>query len=138
MPPGVVQRPDPTVKEDPMATIELGKYLEGRAESFHACLEACVEALVACEACAEACLGEERVKMMTECIRLCRDCSEACVSCVIILSRGSEQAAAFCSACAEICELCAEECESHDHPHCQRCAEACRLCAEECWKLAAA
>ncbi len=90
-----------------------------------------------CEACSEACLGEDDVKMMVECIRLCRDCTEACVSCVIVMARGSERARELCRACAEICEQCAAECGKHSAEHCQRCAEACRRCAEECRKIAA-
>ncbi len=72
-----------------MAAIELGKYLQGSAERYHACLEACVECVVACEACAEACLSGDNVQAMVECIRLCRDSTEASVSNVILLAGGA-------------------------------------------------
>ena len=61
-----------------MAAIELGRYLEGDREKYHACIEACVECMVACEVCSDACLHEEDVRRMVRCIELDRDCADAC------------------------------------------------------------
>jgi hypothetical protein len=124
--------------EEPMGSIELGKYLDGAPAEYRACMEACIEGVVACEICAIACLGEDQVEHLRECIRLCMDCAETCATCVRILARQGETAQDVCRACAEICELCAAACGKHQDEHCQRCAEACRRCAAECRAVAAA
>ena len=120
-----------------MATLELGNYLHGSSQKYHACLEACVECLVACEACSDHCLDANDVKSMVTCLRLCLDSAELCGSCVVLLSRGSERARALCGVCADVCDRCADECEKYDDETMRRCAEACRRCAEECRRMAA-
>lgn len=119
-----------------MPAIELGRYLEGSAQRYHACIEACIECWVACEVCSDACLGESGVADMVRCIRLDRDCAEMCRTAAAVMMRDGEHAADVCRACAELCEACARECEKHSSAHCKRCAEACRRCAEECRKMA--
>lgn len=120
-----------------MAAIELGNYLKGARERYHACIEACIECWVACEVCSDACLDESNLEKMVRCIRFDRDCAEICRTTAAVMMRNGELSAEMARACAEACDRCAEECEKHDHDHCRRCAEACRRCAEECRKMAA-
>ena len=120
-----------------MGSIELGKYLHGRSQQYHECIEACVECLVACESCSDACLDEQNIGMMTDCIRLDRDCADVCATVIRMMSRGSEDVADLCRACADQCDACANECEKHAsmHEHCRVCAEACRKCAAACREM---
>ena len=120
-----------------MSAIELGKYLHGRSQQYHECIEACVACLVACEACADASLEEGHGGMMTDCIRFARDCADACNTALRMMARGSEQARDYCATCADFCDACAAECEKHASmaDHCRICAEACRQCASACREL---
>lgn len=120
-----------------MATIELGTYLRGKREEYHACIEAAVACAVAGEMCADACLDAQDVKTMVRCIRLCHDTTDACNAAISAMARGSEMAPEFCRMCAHICDACADECEKHGMEECRLCAEACRRCADECRKVAA-
>ena len=121
-----------------MSAIDLGPFLRGAGTANHACLEACVECLVACEMCSDACLSEEKVTMLTACVRLDRDCADACASAIRVMARGGPLVKEICAACASACDACAAECEKHaqHHDHCRLCAEACRKCAAECRRMA--
>ena len=122
-----------------MPNIDIGKYLHGKSERYHDCIEACVSCLVACEMCSDACLDEDNVKMMAQYIRLDRDCADACEAALRAMSRGGPLAKELCRACAVACDACAAECEKHAKmsEHCRLCAEAYRRCAEACRKMAA-
>ena len=122
-----------------MPNIDLGKYLRGKSERYHDCIEACVACLIACEMCSDACLDEKNPGMMIQCIRLDRDCADACDAAIRAMSRGGPLARELCRACATACDACAAECEKHASmaDHCRVCAEACRRCADACRKMAA-
>lgn len=107
-------------------------------EKFTTCIDACNACAVACNHCAASCLQEQDVKAMARCIALDIDCAEICLLAAAAMSRGSEQAKAICTACAEVCRVCGDQCARHPMEHCQRCAQACRRCAEECSRMAAA
>lgn len=87
-----------------------------------------------CSYCAAACLGEDDVKMMTDCIRLDMDCADICRTTVGLLARGSKHGKHLLKECIEICDLCAAECAKHagKMDHCRECAEVCRDCRAAC------
>jgi hypothetical protein len=93
-----------------------------------------------CEYCADACLGEEKIKMLVECIRIDKDCADICRTAINYASRDSKRAGDIIEICASICAECAEECEKHadKHDHCRDCAKACRDCEEKCKSYTAA
>ena len=103
-----------------------------------ACITACIECANSCTSCADACLGEEKVQMLTRCIRLNLDCADICETTARILSRQTEASPQLMriqvEACATACRLCAEECEKHAdmHQHCKICALSCRSCEQMC------
>lgn len=101
-------------------------------EQFTWCIEACHACAIACSHCATACLDEPDPKAMARCIRLDLDCATTCRLAAEVMGRGSENASAVCSLCADICQLCAEECARHQMDHCQACAKACSQCAQAC------
>ena len=102
------------------------------------CIEDCYACAQTCVACADACLGEPKVEMLTQCIRLNLDCADACGAAGAMASRrtGSNQTvlAAMLRACVEACRVGGEECGRHAeaHEHCRVCADACRRCEESC------
>jgi hypothetical protein len=104
-------------------------------EHFASCIEACNACADACDHCAAACLHEADVKAMARCIALDMDCANMCRLAASVMARGSENAAAVCTLCAQLCDACGEECAHHSMPHCQACAVACRRCADECRRM---
>jgi len=104
------------------------------------CIEECYSCAQTCTSCADACLAEDKVKSLTQCIRLNLDCADVCNITGRIATRrtGSdeEMIRRMLDACATACRLCAEECEKHArmHEHCRVCAEACRRCMSACEK----
>jgi hypothetical protein len=87
---------------------------------------------MACHHCASECLRERDVQKMARCIALDLDCAGICEYTAAVLARGSDQAQAVRTLCAQICEACAQECGRHEMAHCQECAKACSACAEAC------
>jgi hypothetical protein len=102
------------------------------------CIEECFDCAQICTSCADACLGEEKVRDLTQCIRLDLDCADVCAATGTVASRrtgsNEEVIRQMLSACETACRLCAEECERHAgmHAHCRLCAEACRRCERAC------
>ncbi|RTL63959.1 MAG: four-helix bundle copper-binding protein [Hyphomicrobiales bacterium] len=102
------------------------------------CIEECASCAQVCTSCADACLGEDGVKMLTQCIRLDLDCADICNATARIATRRTgadeEMIRRMLDTCAAACRLCADECEKHAqmHEHCRICAEACRRCLEAC------
>jgi hypothetical protein len=102
------------------------------------CVEACYDCAQACVACADACLGEDKIKMLAQCIRLNLDCADVCAATGAILSRrtgtNADVACRMLNACGLACSECADECDMHAkaHEHCRICAEACRRCEDAC------
>lgn len=101
-------------------------------------IDALNKCITECNHCATACLDEEKVQMLTKCIKLDIDCAQICSLTVALLARGSEHGKHLMKECEEVCNACAAECEKHadHHEHCKKCAEACRSCAEECRSMA--
>ena len=99
---------------------------------YRACIDACNDCATACSHCAVTCLQEHDCQSMARCIASGMDCAPTCHLAAAAMARGSEQAQAFCTLCADVCQACADECAKHAHDHCRRCAEACLHCAEEC------
>ncbi|OGU09785.1 MAG: four-helix bundle copper-binding protein [Geobacteraceae bacterium GWC2_58_44] len=104
-------------------------------------INACVECADACNSCADACLGEEKVQMLTKCIRLNLDCADICQTTARILVRQTETVPQLVRAqlesCVIACRVCAQECESHAemHQHCRICRTACQTCEKICQEL---
>ncbi len=102
------------------------------------CIEECYGCAQTCSACADASLGEDMVKDMVQCIRLCLDCSDLCYTTGVILSRrggGAEPVIRrTLEACAEGCARAGAECSrfADRMQHCRICAEACHSCEEAC------
>ncbi len=95
-------------------------------------IEALTQCITHCNNCAQACLGEEDVKMMSNCIRTDIACAEVCSTALKLVTFKSQFTESYLKVCAEICNACADECSKHKHQHCQDCAEACRKCARLC------
>lgn len=76
-------------------------------------------------------VAPDHVKAMTDCIQACQVCAD-------FMTRGSEQHAVQCAACAEICDACARSCARIDSPQMQHCAEVCRRCASSCREMSRA
>lgn len=104
-------------------------------QRFASCIDACDACAAACNHCAIACLGEQDVNAMARCIALDIDCAAICQLASAAMARGSEQAQAICTLCADICAACGDECAKHAMDHCQACAKACRNCADECRRM---
>ena|SRR5437868_143628 len=86
-----------------------------------------------CNYCASCCLAEEKVAMLSYCVRLDMDCALVCNTTAILLARGSAHGKHLLRECAELCGLCAVECEKHAHmEHCKACAAICRECEVAC------
>jgi hypothetical protein len=107
-------------------------------QQYASCIEACDQCAIACYHCSTACLQEDDVKALARCMALDTDCAEVCKLASAAMARGSEQAHAICTLCADICDACGDECGKHPMDHCQACAEACRRCAQECRRMAQA
>ena len=105
-------------------------------QQYASCIDACDACAVACNHCATACLQEPDVTMMARCIALDIDCAAVCQLASAAMARGSEQAQAICTLCADFCAACGDECSQHSTDHCQACAQACRRCADECRQMA--
>lgn len=106
---------------------------------YESCIEACSVCAATCNHCASACLHEPDVKMMARCIALDLDCAAICQLAAEAMARGSENAQAICSLCADICDACGEECAKHTAmEHCRECADACHRCADECRRMSQA
>ncbi|MGB5981642.1 MAG: four-helix bundle copper-binding protein [Nonlabens sp.] len=95
-------------------------------------INALTQCITHCNYCANACLGEENVKMMSDCIRTDIACAEVCSTALKLVSSNSKFTKSYLQICIEVCDACTDECSKHDHQHCQDCAEACRKCAETC------
>jgi hypothetical protein len=106
------------------------------------CLEACFDCEQSCIACADACLGEDKVKQLTQCIRLDLDCADACRAAGSMASRrtGSNELGlrTMLEACGMACRACGEECARHasQHEHCAICAQSCQVCEDLCHEAA--
>jgi hypothetical protein len=102
------------------------------------CADACFVCVETCLACADACLSEEKVGMLTSCIRFNLDCADVCAatgSVVLRIGRtGPQPLQAQLAACVEACRICADECRRHAamHEHCRICADACEACHRAC------
>jgi len=109
-----------------------------------ACVDACFDCARTCTGCADSCLGETKVDMLKQCIRLNQDCADLCIATGQVLSRVGTGSAtisrSLVAACAAACAECATECEKHakTHEHCRLCAEACRRCEAACKAISAA
>jgi hypothetical protein len=60
------------------------------------------------------------------------DCVDMCFTSARLMTRGSEQHAITCQACAEICRACASSCSSMDDETMKNCAIVCERCALSC------
>jgi hypothetical protein len=102
------------------------------------CIEECYSCAQTCTSCADACLAEEKVKTLTQCIRLNLDCADICNITGRLATRRTgfdeEMIRRMLHICAAACRLCANECEKHAsmHEHCRICADACRRCMQAC------
>jgi hypothetical protein len=102
------------------------------------CIEQCFDCAQVCIVCADACLGENKIELLKQCIRLNQDCADLCAATGKLASRrtGSNEAVLrrTIELCAEICGTCAEECARHadKHEHCRVCADVCRSCHAAC------
>jgi hypothetical protein len=107
------------------------------------CIDDCFDCAATCTACADADLGEEDVRELVRCARLCLDCADLCETTGRIATRQTEPdlglLGATLEACLVACRACAEECERHaaHHEHCRVCAEVCRRCEASCADLLA-
>jgi len=110
----------------------------GVNDSLVRAIEATYGCAAACHICADACLVEDRVKDLTQCIRLDLDCADVCLTTAGLAARraGSHEALIkrMLETCGEACADCAVECEKHAdvHEHCRICAEECRRCEQAC------
>jgi len=108
------------------------------------CIDECAACAATCTICADASLGEDDVRELERCLRLCLDCSDACIHAGRVLSRQTDADAHIqvtaLEACLATCSACADECErhAHHHEHCRLCAEECRRCERACQELLAA
>lgn len=106
------------------------------------CMAACISCAHICNRCSDDMIGMEAhhdAKLLSRCIRLCRDCAEICVLAAQWIGRMSLLSTQLCRLCAEVCDACAEECEKHapHHAMCGPCAQVCRRCAELCRQMSA-
>lgn len=107
-------------------------------DTLAVCIDACFTCAQTCVACADACLGEERLEILTRCIRTNQDCADVCTAMGRVLSRqvapDPNLSQALLRACETACRVCADECAQHaEHmEHCRICADACRACATAC------
>ncbi|ARQ00067.1 four-helix bundle copper-binding protein [Pseudorhodoplanes sinuspersici] len=102
------------------------------------CIEECYSCAQTCTSCADACLAEDKVKDLTQCIRLNLDCADICNITGRIVTRrtGSDEEMMhrMLDSCAVACRLCGDECMRHaaQHEHCRICGEACHRCMQAC------
>lgn len=128
--------------DEMLRTTPKGPFLTN--EALARCIAACFDCAQRCVACADACLGEDKVKMLTRCIRLNSDCADICEDTGRLLSRQQQPDFELLRQSLQLCQLacrkCAEECERHagQHAHCRICAAACRGCEQACQDLLAA
>lgn len=101
-------------------------------QTYQDCIDACNACLAECLHCAVSCLKEQNPAELAACIKLDLDCADMCQTAVGHMARGSTQAKAVCTLCADVCEQCGAECAKHSHEHCQSCARACEKCAQAC------
>lgn len=118
-------------------------HVRGKAnDALLRCIEHCFDCAQACVVCADACLGENKVELLKQCIRLDMDCADLCAATGNLASRrtGTNEAVLRMALqlCAEACRACGEECRRHadKHEHCRICAEACRACEAACREAA--
>jgi hypothetical protein len=106
------------------------------------CIEQCFDCAQACIVCADACLGENKIELLKQCIRLNQDCADLCDAAGKLASRrtGSNEAVLrrTLELCAEVCGICGDECARHadKHEHCRVCADVCRSCQTACREAA--
>ncbi|MBN8921264.1 MAG: four-helix bundle copper-binding protein [Rhizobiales bacterium] len=118
--------------------LETHPHRSSHPEDVARCADAAFACVEACKVCADACLSEERVSLLTSCIRLNLDCAEVCAatgSVVLRIGRTDPQPLqAQLAACIEACRDCPDECRRHaaTHAHCRLCAEACDACRAAC------
>jgi uncharacterized protein DUF326 len=111
------------------------------SQEMKECMAACFSCSHICNRCGDDMIGMEGGdhRLMSRCIRLCRDCADVCVLAAQWLGRMSLMSASICRLCAEVCEMCAETCEQHapHHALCGPCAKECRRCADLCRRMTA-
>jgi hypothetical protein len=103
---------------------------------MHDCIQHCWDCRDTCQATLyNYCLARGGHHVEQAHVRVMEDCIQICQTAADFMTRGSDQHAAICAACADVCDACAESCEMMDDEEMTACARVCRACAESCREM---
>lgn len=102
------------------------------SREMQTCIDNCLECAAVCEKTLSYCLSQGGEHVKPEHIKTLMDCVDMCYTSARLMTRGSDQHAVTCSACAEICRACASSCNSMDDETMKSCAIVCERCAMSC------